>query len=63
MTDDPSKTKLDRKLVAAEEAYEVAYFAQKHGLPMETAKVIIEQNGPSREACDRVAERTKSGNR
>ncbi|MBX3573202.1 MAG: DUF3606 domain-containing protein [Mesorhizobium sp.] len=45
----------DRSRVAAEEPYEVAYFARKHGLSSERAREIIDRYGPSREACDRAA--------
>lgn len=45
----------DRARVSAEQPYEVAYFAQKHGLSQEKAREIIKQHGPSREACDAAA--------
>jgi len=50
----------DRSLVAAREQYEVAYFAQKHGLSMEEARRMIKEAGPSREKADAAAEREKA---
>jgi hypothetical protein len=35
--------------------YEPAFLAEKHGLTLEAAKVIITANGPSRLACDASA--------
>ncbi|WP_421917327.1 DUF3606 domain-containing protein [Mesorhizobium sp.] len=52
MTDDKSKTKEDRKLVASEEPYEVAAFAKKYGIPPSEAKTIIKRYGPSRKKLD-----------
>jgi len=53
MTDDKTNVGAqDRARVSAEEPYEVAYFAKKHGLSTEKAREIIEKHGPSREACD-----------
>ena len=49
MADDKSKVGAqDRSRVAAEQQYEVAYFAKKHGISAEEARAIIEQAGPSR---------------
>lgn len=50
---------MDRKLVAAEEQYEVAYFAQKHGLSAEEARAILDRAGRSREKADEMAESGK----
>jgi hypothetical protein len=52
MPDDKSKTKEDRKLVAGEEAYEVAAFAEKFGMPPSEAATIIRRYGPSRKKLD-----------
>lgn len=52
MVDDKSKTKQDRKLVAAEEPYEVEAFARKYGIPSSEAKTIIKRYGPSRKKLD-----------
>jgi hypothetical protein len=49
----------DRAKVNSQEQYEVAYFAQKHGLSAVEARKIIEQAGPSREAADEAASRNK----
>ena len=61
MADDPSKTKEDRKLVAGEQPYEVAYFASKHGISAAQAKAIIKEAGPSRSKADEAAKRLKTG--
>lgn len=45
----------DRARVSAEQPYEVAYFAQKHGLSQDKARDLIKKHGPSREACDAAA--------
>jgi hypothetical protein len=52
MTDDRSKVKEDRKLVASEETYEVDAFAKKFGLPPSEAATIIKRYGPSRKKLD-----------
>jgi hypothetical protein len=52
MSDDKSKTKEDRRLVAGEEPYEVAAFARKYGIPPSEAKTIIKRYGPSRKKLD-----------
>ncbi len=36
-------------------SYEVEFFAQKHGLSLKAAKVILYSNGPSRTMCDAAA--------
>jgi hypothetical protein len=50
----------DRTPVAREQQYEVAYFAQKHGISTEEAQKIIEQAGPSREDADERARLLKA---
>ena len=58
MADDKNQTGgQDRSRVSAEQPYEVAYFAQKHGIDQAKAREIIEKHGPSREACDRAVSR------
>lgn len=47
-----AKPKMDRKLVAAHQPYEVAYFAKKHGISAAAARAIIREHGPSRRKCD-----------
>lgn len=49
----------DRSKVNAEEPYEVAYFAQKHGLSASKAREILAKAGPSRKAADEAAMRSK----
>jgi hypothetical protein len=47
---------MDRKLVASEEQYELAYFAQKHGISAAEAREILDRAGRSREKADALAE-------
>lgn len=51
--------KMDPKLVASKQAYEVRYFAQKHGITIEQAEKILEKAGPSREKANEAAEKLK----
>jgi len=56
MTDDKSKRgAADRNRVAANERYELDYFAEKHGISREDARRIIKQHGSDRDAADRAA--------
>lgn len=48
-------TKMDRKLIAATQPYEVRYFARKHGLSIADARSIIKEHGPSRQKCNQAA--------
>ena len=49
MADDKSKTsEADRKQVAADQGYEVSYFARKHGLSAKDARTLIERFGNDR---------------
>ncbi len=57
MADDPTRTKEDRKLISAEQPYEVSYFARKWKLTRDQARKIIARFGPSREDCNKAAER------
>jgi hypothetical protein len=60
MSDDKSKTgPQDRERVANEQQYEIAYFAERHGLSAAEARKIIEEAGPDREKADALAMRTK----
>jgi hypothetical protein len=36
-------------------SYELEFFAEKHGLSLKAAKVILYSNGPSRTMCDAAA--------
>ena len=61
MSDDKSKVgKPDRARVAATEAYEVNYFARKHGLTSDQARELIHQHGADRTKLDAAVERLKS---
>ena len=61
MSDDKTKRGgADRARVSGEEAYEVAHFADKHGLSREEAREIIERSGGRRAAADAQAERMKA---
>ena len=56
MADDKTdRGQRDRSRVAAEQQYEVEYFAKKHGLTTEEAAEIITRAGPSRERADEMA--------
>lgn len=53
MSDDKNNTGAqDRARVARDQPYEVAYFAEKHAITLDVARQIIDEFGPSREACD-----------
>ena len=55
MPDDKRKTAQDRKLVAANQPYEVQYFRRKWGITTAQAVAIIKQHGPSRRKCNAAA--------
>lgn len=60
MSDSKSNTSgQDRSRVAADQPYEVAYFAERHGIDQATVLEIIRQHGPSRAACDDAAEKAR----
>ena len=60
MADDKSNVgEPDRSRVSGSEAYEVSYFAQKHGISAEQARELIERHGNDRETLDREAEKLK----
>lgn len=48
-------TKMDPKLVASTEQYEVDYFAKKHGITRDQAMSILKKAGPSRVKADDLA--------
>jgi len=61
MADDKSKTGAqDRGRVAGEEGYEVAYFADKHGISREQARTLIERHGNDRGTLDAAAAALKA---
>ena len=47
----------DQRRIALSQAYEVSYFARKHGLTAADARKIIQQAGGSREKANRLAEK------
>ena len=58
MADDKSKMdKRDRSRVAAEEDYEVRFFAQEAGISLDQARELIERYGNDREALNEAAAR------
>jgi hypothetical protein len=60
MADDKSKRgKQDRERLAGGEAYEVEYFARKHGITMEQARQLIKEHGNNRAKLDAEAEKLK----
>jgi hypothetical protein len=60
MADDKSKRgKSDRRQVAADEPYEVNYFARKHGITKEQAQRLIDKIGGNREKLNAAAEKLK----
>ena len=64
MTDDKAKRgEPDRGRIAESERYEVAYFAQKHGITLDESRDIIQRVGPSRSRCDAEAEKLKARGR
>jgi hypothetical protein len=64
MADDRSKTNgADRKRVAADQGYEVSYFARKHDLSSEEARTLIERFGNNREKLNVEAEKIATSGR
>lgn len=60
MSDDKNFTGgADRDRVAGEQGYEVAYFAQKHGISADQARELIDRIGNNRDELDAAAERLK----
>jgi len=58
MADDKSQRGgADRRTVAGGEAYEVDYFAEKHGLTRDQAQALIDRVGNDREKLDAEAEK------
>jgi hypothetical protein len=56
MADDTTKQgQQDRSRVSGSEAYEVEYFASKHGLSQEQARELIAKVGNDREKLDAAA--------
>lgn len=58
MADDKTKRgATDRRRVAADEPYEVGYFARKHGITREKAEAIIKRTGGNREKANAAAKK------
>lgn len=57
--DKRKRGKSDRSRVAANEPYEVSYFARKHKLSASEARAIIKKAGPDRDAANALAKRSK----
>jgi hypothetical protein len=53
----------DRKTASEDERYEIAPFANKHGITLEDARDIVQRFGPGRSKCDAAAERLKAKGR
>jgi hypothetical protein len=64
MPDDKSKRGgPDRQQVAGDEAYEVSYFAKKHGISRDRAEMLIAKFGNDRAKLDAEAEKIKKQSR
>ncbi len=50
----------DRATVAADEPYEVQYFADKHGISLQQARDLIDRIGNNRVALDKAASGLKN---
>lgn len=56
MSDDKARRgAADRNRVAADEPYEVGYFAAKHDITPDQARDLIEKHGNDRAALDKAA--------
>jgi hypothetical protein len=61
MADDKTKTGgADRKRVAADQQYEISYFARKHKISSANARSIIQQAGNSRNKANELASKSKA---
>jgi hypothetical protein len=61
--DKPQHGRPERALASEDERYDVAFFANKHGITRDDARDIVQRFGPSRRKCDAAAERLKSKGR
>jgi hypothetical protein len=62
MADDKTKTGAgDRSRVAANEGYELSYFARKHGLTKADAAGLIERVGNDRAKLNQAAAKFRKG--
>jgi ribosomal protein L35 len=58
MADDKTKRgAADRARVAANQPYELAYFAKKHGITQSQARALIKKHGNMRKTLDAAAKR------
>jgi hypothetical protein len=55
----PAMAKMDPKLIAKSQQYEVTYFARKHRLTAADARAILQRAGRSREKANELAEASK----
>jgi hypothetical protein len=55
--------KMDPKLVASRQQYEVSYFARKHRISAADAREILQRAGRSREKANELAEASKKRGR
>jgi hypothetical protein len=61
MIDDKSKRGAqDRVKVSGSEAYEVEYFAQKHGITRDQAQALMKKHGSNRAQLDAEAQKLKT---
>ena len=51
--------KMDRKLIAKTQQYEVSYFARKHRISAADAREILQKAGRSRDKANALAEAEK----
>jgi hypothetical protein len=62
MADSPEKRgAADRRRVAGDQDYEVSYFAKRHGITIEQAKMLIQKFGNDRAKLDAAAAELKGG--
>ena len=60
MPDDKSQTGgQDRSRVAADQDYEVRYFAERHGISTDQAEQLIAKHGNNRDELDEAARQMK----
>lgn len=60
MPDDKTKPgPFDRRRVAADQGYEVSYFARKHGISTDQARDLIGRIGNDRDKLDAAAQELK----
>lgn len=55
MTDQKKTVIQNPELPDIDGSYEIAYFAEKYGLSLKAAEIILTVNGPSKRMCDAAA--------